>query len=314
MRFLAFLTLTGVCFLSIYAADTPPTVVTLHITATDSQDNPVIDLTAAELHVADDAITPNTMKFARLQRSTPETLVVLYDVLNFEVVQRLDLARWLDEALAQLPADAHVFVYILNTEGHIVPVRPVTEAQKPYDAQQVVKKLNDTLAHLPPLRRRDLTDYPTNLFETRQKAIYALAQEMMKIKGHESIFWFSDGIPSSYQELGGWKDLTPNLHDIAARLNSVAISIDGIYPRMVGPTDRNADGMRILADATGGHYDYSKDITTVLNRVRADSLSTYLIQYQATPAPSKTPVHKVLVTCERKGVHLLSEQVYLAAK
>jgi hypothetical protein len=102
------------------------------------------------------------------------------------------------------------------------------------------------------------------------------------------------------------------LRQLAAQFNRGGIAIYTLDPSlMLGTLSR--DGLEVLSAAAGGRTFSSSDLKMALKQMGTDTSATYLLDY--TPPQARKPegsFHTVRLSSTRKGVRILSQQIYLA--
>jgi len=137
VRILLALTL-AVCGL-LAQAPTTARLVRLSADAVDANGQPVTDLTADDFKIVDQnkpetvfaffkpghgqAAPTDALTFSnRTSGATPHTSVILLDLINLADSDRQENWKALDKAIPQLESGEHVYFYVLNLEGVLIPI------------------------------------------------------------------------------------------------------------------------------------------------------------------------------------------------
>src|ERR1041385_358926 len=119
-------------------------VINLHVNATDAQGRSVSDLKVEELRIADEGkpqpvasfkmeaphatVTLAPGEFTNRPAGLSNPHVVLFDLLNLPMSDRRSSADQLIRALQKIEAPEAIYLYVLNLEGELVPVRALPVA------------------------------------------------------------------------------------------------------------------------------------------------------------------------------------------
>ena len=122
-------------------APAPGRLVKLNPVALDANGQPVADLTADDFKIVDQkpqsilafhkpghemGASADVLTFSnRTSNVTPHTTVILFDMINMVQSDRLDNWKALDKALPQIETGEHLYFYLLNLEGTLVPIHPM---------------------------------------------------------------------------------------------------------------------------------------------------------------------------------------------
>ena len=159
----------------------------------------------------------------------------------------------------------------------------------------------------------DLRADPVERFKTVYSALDSMGQEMARFPGPKQLLWITNGVPSSMKMVQGWMDLKPRLFQLAAQFNRGDIAVYTLDPSLILGT-LNRDGLEVLTAATGCRGFNSSDLKMALTQMGTDTAATYLLDYNRSQLKKpEGAFHTVHLTSNRKGVRLVSQQVYLAA-
>ena len=274
--------------------------VELKVVATDRAGHPVTDLQPSDLRVVDDGSPQSITSFRLDQSKTAPTIVILLDLLDLSFQERNAEVNQMRESLAGAEATSRLHLYLLTADGGLYPV------------QGIGKQLNQALQKANGARRADLKTDPVERFKTVYSGLDSMSQELLRFPGPKQLLWITYGIPSSMKMVEGWVDLKPRLLQLAAKFDRGDIAVYTLDPGLILGT-LNRDGLEVLSAATGGRAFSSSDLKMALNQMATDTSASYLLDYTPQQArKAQRPLHTVRVSSTRKGVRILSREVYLA--
>jgi VWFA-related protein len=327
----------------------PRKLVNLNVVALDNHDQPVTDLTAADLQVTDAGKAQPVVFFRhndeRLQAQAAlapgefsnrqggkgsHATVILLDRLNDSLgpasAAMNDLARALEKTEG---GGGDLYLYFLTKQAKLYPVRALPGAEgaaaKPLpdtwtrDARSIVDAAN---AATYGLRAPGLTE--GDLVVKTYDAIQALAGQMADLPGRKNIVWITHGVPIAVRDIGGEPfDFTPFLRRLCAGLDRANVAL---YPvqqtppgmAMSGQPEAQHSGLSSgetldqFAQLTGGRFSPGGDIAVVIRQAEKDVRTSYQIAYEPADANWDGKFHKLRVTTKRKGVKLQSKSGYYA--
>ncbi len=204
--------------------------VILRVTALDTSNHPVTDLTSADFQIFDDGqarpITSLKVTSPRREPGTPAPLIViLFDLLNTVPRQREYIADRITKVLGPLETDDGIYLYLLTNSGALYPVRPKGTIQAAAIAQGSIGGGNSsTTDDTPPWTKqiRPLLDHAIDevhgfrVMDYRDVAMCAvitfdrlgqIAEQLASIRGPKTILWVTSGVPNSISyPYGGCRD------------------------------------------------------------------------------------------------------------
>lgn len=274
--------------------------VELRVVATDHAGRPITDLQPADLKIIDDG-SPQSITSLRLDRSkTAPAVAVLLDLMDLSFQQRNVAVNQLREALGGAEASVPFRLYLLVSNGGLYPV------------QGIGRQLDQALQKVSGVRPMDITADRVERFKTIYSALDSMSQELVRFPGPKQLLWITYGIPSSMKIVEGWVDLKPRLLQLAAQFDRGDIAVYTLDPGLMLGT-LNRDGLEVLSAATGGRAFSSSDLNMALKQMGTDASATYLLDYSPSQAKkAEGSFHTVRLTSARKGVRVLSQQIYLA--
>jgi VWFA-related protein len=206
--------------------------VILNVTALDSNQRPVADLTSADFQIFEDnqpqTITSIKVTSPRNERASPAPpIVILFDLLNTVPQQREYIASRMIKVLEPLETDEGIYVYLLTNEGALYPVRPKGTMQAAAIAQGSIGGGNGGITNdAPPWTKeiRMLLDHAIaevhgfRLMDYKNEAMCTvitfdrlgqIAGQMANVRGPKTILWVTSGVPNSIAyPYGGCQDKT----------------------------------------------------------------------------------------------------------
>ena len=287
-----------------------PRPVTLAVIADDGKGHPVKDLRLSDFQLVDNGSDQTIAAFVPREKAVTKQFV-LFDLMNLSFQQREYLAQRLKTALARMALADLPELYLLQPNGTLYRIGG--RAPQAVSGEVRAQELTAALTETNQLR----TGGVAVDFAIRSKATYDALVQMEKIMraaaGPKQLVWLTHGIPSSVHFEGwGWQDLKGDLRGLAARFNHDDINIYTMNPDLTADELRR-DGLDILCGATGGRSYGTSDVKQVLTQARNDANATYLLAYAPSPLSTGRGIyHDVKLKCLRKGVRILSQQVYIA--
>jgi VWFA-related protein len=315
-------------------APTPGPLIRLYPVAVDAAGQPVTDLTADDFKVTDQSKPetifafrqPNTaaapkldvLEFSNRASKTPHTTVILFDMINLLDADRLENWKTLDKAIPQLDSGEHVFFYVLNLEGTLIPIHQMG-VPSPDDKtwhQNVATAFDKVMkasSHARPVQ--------VGAEEQQKKTFKAfedLANTLSVFPGRRDILWLANGLttvddPKLESSNGDWVERALYVPHLAVTLANDGVAVDPyvLSGNLNADVNYNMDQMALL---TGGHYYSRQDVKTVVNQVAQDAISSYTLLYDPGSDNWNSKWHRLHVTCERKGVKVqLRERYYAVA-
>lgn len=228
-------------------APAPAPLIHLYPTALDLSDQPVTDLTSADFKITDDN-KPQTILFFRrpsaeravalgpLEHSNrpggamPHTIVILFDLMNENLNDRLDTWHALSKSLAQLESGDSVYFYLFNLEGDLVPIHAIgpksaDDATWPHDVTAVLDKAMKAASHGRPVHMGQ-EDQVKKTFHQ----IEVLANELAALPGRRDIVWITDGMQNVYNPKlpcsGDWVDCALYVPHLAVTLAHAGVAVN----------------------------------------------------------------------------------------
>ena len=307
----------------------PPALVTLNVVAVDSGGQPVTDLKASDLSVTDQGKPQTIILFRRIQApapslkpgeysnqtaSPPHSAAILFDLLNENKSDVLEVWHNLDRLLPQIESGDSLYFYILSMEGALKPIHPIGKSEDDHTwTQQVAKVLDKTMkgsVHARPVGMND-----EECVKKTYVALETLGNQLAAFPGGRDVIWITNGIPNVWNPKlpcnGDWVECALYVPHLAVTLDRSDTAVDPLsYTSNPDPgVTRDIEYMGTL---TGGKAYFREDIPAVLQKVTRNAVSGYQIAYEPPPDNWDSKFHKIRVNCERKGVRVEARQRYYA--
>jgi len=245
-------------------------------------------------------------------------MVILFDMINMVRADRLENWKALDKAIPQLESGEHVYFYVLNLEGVLVPIHPfgppaADDKTWPQNVASVFDKAMKANSHVEGAQI-GAEEQQKRTF----KALEDLANQLALYSGRRDIVWVANGLttvsdPKLVGCSGDWVECALYVPHLAVTLagDNVAVNPYALIGNLNADVNYNMDQMAFL---TGGHFYSRQDIRTVANQVAQNAAGSYAIFYDPGADNWNNKWHHLHVTCERKGVKLqLRERYYAVA-
>jgi len=324
-------------------------IVELSVVALDAKGQPVGDLKADEVQIADAGKPQKVAVFrhsdAQLQQAlplaagefsnrgaanVPHATLILFDLLNESFDARGTAMNYLQQGLRSLESSDNLYFYVLTVDTRLYPVIGLPGSENPApslggapwtkDAKAIVE---GAMAKVYGLRSVNM-DIDTRVRAT-YRALESVANLLAGIPGRKNIVWITHGIPIELGPAitGGLPvDYTPMLRrmsDVLSRVNVAIYPVMQVPPGMAmqGPDAQysglgSEDTLQSFADLTGGPAKSTNAIGTVIRQALNDVRTSYQIGYYPPVEAWDGKFHKLRVTCTRKGVHLQARTGYYA--
>jgi VWFA-related protein len=327
----------------------PAQAVQLSVVALDSKGQPVGDLTAGDFEISDAGKTQQVALFrhadSKLQQAqplapgefsnrgaanVPYATLVLLDLLNEAFGARGEASAYLIDGLKSVESSDTLYLYLLTADAKLYPVRglPGTESAAPApggvpwtkDAKPLVDGALNKMFQLRPTS----TDVGTRIQQTFV-ALQSLGSMLAGIPGRKNIVWITRGIPialppsaTATHEPADFTPLLRRLCLILSRFNVAIYPVMQVPPGMGGSNDSGTaglsseEGLRQIADWTGGPAKATNSIASTLRQAMNDVRTSYQIGYYPPEANWDGKFHNLRVTCKRKGVRIQAQTGYYA--
>lgn len=310
-------------------------LVRLYPVVTDAGGQPVTDLTADDFKIVDtnkpETIfafhKPRTEAAPKLDMleftnrggpSEPHTAAILFDMINLADADRQETWKALDKAVPQIESGEHLYFYVLNLEGTLIPIHamgPPAADDKTWTQNFVpaYDKVMKASSHVRP-SQIGAEEQEKRTF----KAFEDLANTLANFPGRRDIIWISNGLttvddPKLNASNGDWVEKALYVPHLSVTLANAGVSVNPYV--LIGNVDANVNyNMDQMSLLTGGHYYSRQDIKTVVGEIAQAESNSYTILYDPGADNWNSKWHRVHVTSERKGVKVqLRERYYAVA-
>lgn len=349
-------------------APTPGPLVRLYPVVLDANGQPVTDLTAADFKIVDQnkpesiflfrgpkteaPVKLDVLEFSnRTSAARPHATVILFDLMNQNQPDRLDMWHALDKSLPQLESGGFLYFYLLSLEGELVPIhamgpKAADDATWPHDVAAALDKAMKTASRGRPVQLGQ-EDQAKKTFHQLE----VLAAQLALFPGRRDIVWITAGMQNAYNSKlpcnGDWVDCALYVPHLAVTLAQAGVAVDplsngkdvatgttgisgldtsplgdkGQAKSIQGDTTNNqqaAQGtdpaldLTQMARLTGGHAYFRQDIRTVVKQVATDANGAYEVAYAPSSDNWDNKFHVIHVTSTRPGVRVQVKERYYA--
>ena len=228
-------------------------LVTLDVLALDSGGLPVPDLRESDFQIFDNG-KRQTVVFVRQNRrkqeqpvvlgareysnragpAGPPALVILYDLMNENVLADAITRNEIIHALQRIEQSEGLYLYILTNTGSLLPIHPLihpeagAEVDDAHWTRQIQPLLDGALRRIWGLRPMDDRD-PGIRFQATFEALSNAGAWMSLLPGRKALIWVTHGVPIEIPDTSG------NLIDLSLALIGNASAHDLRGAKNVGP-------------------------------------------------------------------------------
>jgi VWFA-related protein len=308
-------------------AAAPPPLVHLYPAALDSSGQPATGLTAEDFKIADNGKAQTILFFRRPSAKapaalgpheytnrpagvTPHSTAILFDLLNEVQSNRLDTWHRLAKSVPQLAAGEQVYFYVLNLDGDLLPVLPITPQageRGPFD-----KELDKVMEKASLARPAGLDG------EDRAKRTYhqieVLSNQLATLPGRRDIVWITNAMPSITNSIhcaGDRVECGLYVAHLAVTLERDGAAVNPDYDS-AAPLPTVSYDLEQMALLTGGRAYFLQDIREIVKQIARNAANQYEIVYAPSAANWDNKFHKIRIACARKGVKLQVRERYYA--
>lgn len=318
------------------AAERPPTVVSVDVVVTGPQGEPVRDLRATEVHVFEDKKEQKILVFRPRERGLPQRAllgpnefsnrsrprvppptVVLLDLLNEWFSTGAEGGIEVGKALERLEPSERLSLYVLTRHVEFYPVRTlqqaeddVAESRPPWTRTAVA--LMDMAMKAVVATRSAALDSGELRFDPTMKALQSFAARMAAVPGPKNLIWITHGVPMVVHDVSGEpvnvSSYVRNLAAALVRSHTAVYSVAQSAQGAAGGFDVSADMLREISSWTGGREYGSDNPEGAINDSIRDARGAYAVAFERGAQKRPPDYHKLQVTCDRKGTHVLARQ------
>ena len=313
----------------------PSGLVRLSVAAVDTSGEPVTDLKLEDFQISDQG-KPQRVAFFRANmggppqttplgpheysnrsgQALPHSTVILFDLLNENQSDRLDVWHKLGRSLQQLESGDSLYLYLLTLEGTLSPIHPV--GSKAGDdrtwTQQVEKTLDKAVkaaSHAMPMEMSDME----LVVKKTYVALETLANQLAALPGRRDIVWITNSMPNVWNPKtpcnGDWVDCALYVPHLSVTLDHDNVAVNPLSYTSSPSPDMVRD-LEQIAGLTGGWMYSGDEISSVLKRVARDAAMNDSIYFDPGTDNWDSKFHKVRVVLERKGIKLHTKLRYYA--
>ena len=246
--------------------------------------------------------------------------MILFDVLNLSMANRQPAVDQIVRALENLEAGDSVYLYLLNLNGELLPVRALPDAAPdPRPAatawtrgvRPLLERALGPVAAVQHEIQRDVARRVQNTYA----ALEILAGRLAPLPGRKNILWLTFGVPCALSTENGqsW-DCRPNLNKVAAKLDQANAAVSPVALQSAAADPEINSTFQQFVDLTGGKFYAGGDIERAIPDAIELARSSYRVQYAPAPNNWDGKQHKIRATSTRKGISLQSKQSYTADK
>jgi VWFA-related protein len=296
----------------------PPPLVHLYPVAVGLGGQPVTDLTSSDFKITDQGKRETVFFFRGPRTETPTPLgpheytnhpggavphptAILFDLMDETRANWLDTWHNLAKALPSMPS---VYVYVLNLDGELVPVRAIASGT-PGDLDQII-------AAAAGVRKAGIGREGQVMRSYHDLEL--LSNQLARVSGRGEIVWFTNVMPVTWPLVrcsGDWVDCGRYVPHLAVTLARMGVAVNPLFSSGASDVQIGYD-LEQMALLTGGHAYFDKDIGTVLRQIERNALQEYEIAYAPAAPDWDNRCHKIHIDCARKGVKLLARERYYA--
>lgn len=309
-------------------------LVRLNVTALDPSGQPVEDLKAGDLQIADQGKAQQIIFIRRNVSSAPaaqlapheysnrtgapppHSTVILFDLLNQNQADRLDAWHKLGRSLQQLESGDSVYLYLLALEGNLIPIHEIggTAGDDKTWTQQVEKTLDKAMKAASHSRPSQMNDEELVVKKT-YVALETLANKLAPLPGRRDIVWLTNTMPNVWntnvQCSGDWVDCALYVAHLSVTLAAANVAVNP-FSYTSSPSPMVTRDLEQIGLLTGGSSHFGNEIRSVLKELARDATYSYSIFYNPSPDNWDSKWHKIRLTSERKGLKFRARERYYA--
>lgn len=308
-------------------------LVRLSVAAFDGSGEPVTDLKPDDFQISDQGKPQRIVFFRgigsaldsaplaaheysnRAAAYSPHSTAILFDLLNENQSDRLDVWHKLARSLKQLESGDSLYLYLLTLEGSLTPIRAIGDKAGDDQTwtQQVEKTLDKAMKAASHARPAQMNDQELVVKKT-YVALETLANQLAALPGPRDIVWITSSMPNVWNPKvpcnGDWVDCALYVAHVSVTLQGDKVAVNPLL-YTISPPDMTRD-LEQIGLLTGGWTYTGDDILAILKQVAREAASSYSIYYDPPADNWDSKFHKIRVTTERKGVKLRVMQRYYA--
>ncbi|MGA2595779.1 MAG: VWA domain-containing protein [Bryobacteraceae bacterium] len=310
------------------AADTAGQI-RLSVTALDSGGQPVDGLKSDDFQIADQGKPQKIIFFRAKQSATaaipndhsnrasmPHIKVIVFDLLNEPLSDRLNVWHSLGKSLQQLHSGDSLYFYLLTLEGTLSPIHEIGgTAGDDKTWTQTIEKTLDKAMKAANHNRPAVMDDQEMVVKKTYVALETLANKLAPFPGRRDIVWITNGMPNVWNPKtpcnGDWVDCALYVPHLSFTLERDNVAVDPVSYSS-NPTPDMTRDLEQLSGLTGGWTYVGEEMGAVLKEVDRDAASSYTLAYDMPLDSWDSKFHKIRVTSENKAIKLRTQQRYYA--
>lgn len=289
-------------------------LVTVMVMAEDAHGAPVLDLQSSDFHIFDDDHEAKIVSLHVTNSRGPHNTIIFLDQLNMGVSARGRNASALLAFLRKQTPDqmSHVYLYILNREGALVPVRSLADSAgvQPAAVISLFKQVVGQVQRLPSVLQFDWG----RRYDVTALALENLVPPLIGARGVKDIVWITGGI-----SIVNYRAEAPKLAASMNQVNApVYVAFDLQHEWVVEEDGSNINPfqtwelLKRLTQLTGGRVAF--DVNDTLRKAQSDLRTAYELIYAPAPDSWDNTDHTIRLECTQPGINLRYKQIYFARK
>jgi VWFA-related protein len=288
----------------------------LNIVAVDSDGQPVTNLRVSDFQIYEDG---KLEKIAFFRFAPKHATVVLIDLLNDRVLSDAVISTQVGTTLKKLASSDDLYLYFLTSQGDLYPIHALPEpgltgksAAEPWtrNATVAIDEAVRKFAGFKPLDDHDLQIRFNLTFAALEKLDY----QMQLIPGGKNLVWITHGLPLRGPSMTRtFLDFTEPVRRLAEQLKRDQIAVYTVQQSMSGAEPVGTESSQTLdlfTNISGGRAYQTERSDDAIQQARNDAMGSYEIAYYTESLNSDRKTHKILATCARKDVRLLTEREF----
>lgn len=339
----AFLIAAGLAGQPVFRADTRAVEVT--VSATRSDGSLIPDLRKDEIRVFDNDREQTVLSFEKIAGGTagaarntapnrpPQRLsVIVLDALNTGWGDQIYGREAVSKLLETLPPGERIAIFALGDTLHLLhdfstDYESLREAVDEYEGERPFGGVEDSPNRMSaqfhdPRQAAAASASPSAGFDQENRiydtlqALTRVARGVQRYSGQKNLLWVSTAFPLSIKLAGAPESFHKQAAEAMQELSLAKLVLYPIDPSGVTgafSTDR-IDGMKELAEPTGGRVFYaSNDVTALVRAALDDSHEGYLLTFSPSEYREDGSFHELRLKTSRKGAGLNYRRSYVAS-
>jgi VWFA-related protein len=303
-------------------------LITLNVAATNSRDEPVMDLKSTDIQLREDGkpqpvvffqfagsthamAPPGPGEFANHAEAPP--VVILLDRWNERLVMSSRSGIELGAAIQRMEKVGNIYIYFLTNKGELASVHPLPGADEDLhpapnpSPAELRAELDQGIQQFQGFRNRD--DLSTRI-NTTFRGLQTLSAKMTALAGRKSLIWITEGIPLMFRsgQRIGTVDFTPQVRDLSELAAQSQIAIYAVDQTNGTGASELSRTLQMFSALTGGRWYARDDAAGALVDALTDARGSYRLAYYSAAPEKDGKEYKIRLDTPRKGVHLLARE------